>query len=117
MFHFPREKIVSSCARSTPPAARQHRSHHGLKITIPREKEGDIVVPVQEEGQDLVIGVIGAILDISDLFPLVSGVKIGSTGETLLVLVKEDGTIISGAEMPSALQEKLLYFEDRKSVV
>jgi hypothetical protein len=74
-----------------------------------------IVVPVQEEGQDLVIGVIGAILDISDLFPLVSGVKIGSTGETLLV--KEDGTIISGAEMPSALQEKLLYFDDIKAAM
>ena len=75
------------------------------------------MVPVQEEGQDLVSGVIGAILDISDLFPLVSGVKIGSTGETLLVLVKEDGTIISGAEMPSALQEKLLYFDDIKAAM
>ena len=44
-----------------------------------------VVVPIQEEGKDQVIGVIGALVDISDLFPLVSGVKIGSTGETLLV--------------------------------
>jgi Cache domain len=91
-----------------------------------------IAVPIQEENQELVIGTIGSVIDISDLFPLVSGVKIGSTGETLLV--KEDGTVISGIEtagvvspspeqpaepghlLPS-LQEKIPYMDDIKSAM
>lgn len=69
-----------------------------------------IAVPVLEDGQDLVIGAIGAIVDISDLFPLVTGVKIGSTGETLLV--KDDGTIIAGAELDARQPRQLAYFDD-----
>lgn len=69
-----------------------------------------IAVPILEEGQDVVIGTIGAVLDISDLFPLVTGVKIGSTGETLLV--KDDGTIIAGSELGAGSQLRLAYFDD-----
>jgi hypothetical protein len=69
-----------------------------------------IVVPIQEEGKDQIIGVIGALVDISDLFPLASGVKIGSTGETLLV--KDDGTILAGREGNLSPGEKLPYMDD-----
>ncbi len=69
-----------------------------------------IAVPILEDGQDVVIGAIGAIVDISDLFPLVSGVKIGSTGETLLV--KDDGTIIAGAELDEKQPRQISYFDD-----
>jgi hypothetical protein len=69
-----------------------------------------IAVPIVEEGTDTVIGTIGAILDISDLFPLVTGVKIGSTGETLLV--KDDGTVIAGTELGAGRPRQLSYFDD-----
>jgi Cache domain len=74
-----------------------------------------IAVPILEEGQDLVIGTIGAILDITDLFPIVTGVKIGSTGETLLV--KDDGTIIAGTELGAGRPSKLAYFEDIRNAL
>jgi len=69
-----------------------------------------IAVPILEDGQDVVIGTIGAIVDIRDLFPLVTGVKIGSTGETLLI--KDDGTIIAGAELDSKASKQLAYIDD-----
>jgi hypothetical protein len=70
----------------------------------------NIWVPIQEEGKDQVIGTIGAIVDISDLFPLVTGVSIGNTGETLLV--RGDGTILAGAEGEQQLGTKLPYMDD-----
>ena len=69
-----------------------------------------IAVPILEDGQDTVIGTIGNIVDISDLFPLVTGVKIGSTGETLLV--KDDGTIIAGENLDSKASSQLAYIDD-----
>jgi len=69
-----------------------------------------VAIPILEEGQDTVIGTIGAMVDIRDLYPLVTGVKIGSTGETLLV--KEDGTIIAGAELDSKPASQLAYMDD-----
>jgi len=69
-----------------------------------------IAVPILEDSQDVVIGTIGAIVDISDLFPLVTGVKIGSSGETLLV--KHDGTVIAGAELDSKTSRQLAYIDD-----
>jgi Cache domain len=69
-----------------------------------------IAVPILEDGQDAVIGAIGAVVDIRDLYPLVTGVKIGSTGETLLI--KDDGTIIAGEELDSKASRKLAYFDD-----
>jgi Cache domain len=69
-----------------------------------------IAVPIFEAGQDAVIGTIGAIVDIRDLFPLVTGVKIGSTGETLLV--KDDGAVIAGAELGAGVPRQLSYFDD-----
>jgi hypothetical protein len=74
-----------------------------------------IAVPILEEGQDLVIGTIGAIVDIRDLFPIVTGVKIGSTGETLLV--KDDGTIIAGTELGAGRPSKLTYFDDIRNAL
>ncbi|MCI0622527.1 MAG: cache domain-containing protein [Acidobacteria bacterium] len=74
-----------------------------------------IAVPVLEDAQDLVIGTIGAVVDISDLFPLVTGVKIGSTGETLLV--KDDGTIIAGAELDSQRSTQLAYIDDIRNAM
>src|SRR5262245_2135092 len=69
-----------------------------------------IAVPILEDSQDVVIGTIGAIVDISDLFPLVTGVKIGSSGETLLV--KDDGTVIAGAELDSKTSRQLAYIDE-----
>jgi len=69
-----------------------------------------IAVPILEDGQDTVIGTIGNIVDISDLFPLVTGVKIGSTGETLLV--NDDGTIIAGENLDSKSSSQLAYIDD-----
>ena len=69
-----------------------------------------IAVPILEDGQDLVIGIIGAIVDIRDLFPLVTGVKIGITGETLLI--KDDGTIIAGEDLDSKTSRQLAYIDD-----
>jgi len=69
-----------------------------------------IAVPILEDGQDTVIGTIGNIVDISDLFPLVTGVKIGRTGETLLI--KDDGTIIAGENLDSKASSQLAYIDD-----
>lgn len=69
-----------------------------------------IAVPILEDGQDTVIGTIGTIVDISDLFPLVTGVKIGNTGETLLI--KDDGTIIAGENLDSKSSSQLAYIDD-----
>lgn len=69
-----------------------------------------IIVPIQEEGKDMVLGLIGALVDISDLFPLASGVKIGSTGETLLV--KDDGTLLAGSEVNIIPGQKIPYMDD-----
>ncbi len=55
-----------------------------------------IVVPVVNAMPEEVMGVIGVAIDISDLFPLVAGTRIGATGTMLLA--REDGTII-GSEM------------------
>jgi len=69
-----------------------------------------VAVPILEDGQDAVIGTVGAIVDIRDLFPLVTGVKIGRTGETWLI--KDDGTIIAGAELDSTTSKQLSYIDD-----
>ena len=74
-----------------------------------------IAVPILEDGQDVVIGTIGNIVDISDLFPLVTGVKVGRTGETLLV--KDDGTIIAGAELDSKSSRQLAYIDDIRNAM
>ncbi len=69
-----------------------------------------IVVPIQDEGKEGVTGIIGALVDISDLFPLVSGVKIGSSGETLLI--NDQGGIISGSEFAPGQETHVSYIED-----
>jgi len=69
-----------------------------------------IAVPILEDGQDTVIGTIGTVVDIRDLFPLVTGVKIGGTGETLLI--KDDGTIIAGENLDSKSSSQLAYIDD-----
>ncbi len=74
-----------------------------------------IVVPIQEEGKEQVIGVIGALVDISDLFPLVTGVKVGSTGETLLVT--EQGNIVSSSEINLRQQIQLPYMDDIRNAL
>ncbi len=58
-----------------------------------------VVVPVVKDEPEEVTGVIGAAIDISDLFPLVSGTRIGATGNTLLS--REDGTVIAGSVLAS----------------
>ena len=55
-----------------------------------------IVVPVANEAPEEVIGVIGVAVDISDLFLLVTGTRIGATGN--MALAREDGTVI-GSEV------------------
>ena len=53
-----------------------------------------IVVPVVNETPEEVIGVIGVAVDISDLFLLVTGTRIGATGN--MSLARQDGTVIGG---------------------
>ena len=55
-----------------------------------------IVVPVVNETPEEVIGVIGVAVDISDLFLLVTGTRIGATGN--MSLARLDGTLI-GSEV------------------
>ncbi len=55
-----------------------------------------VVVPVVNAMPEEVMGVIGVAIDISDLFPLVAGTRVGATGTMLLA--REDGTII-GSEV------------------
>ncbi|HVN77986.1 MAG TPA: cache domain-containing protein [Terriglobia bacterium] len=74
-----------------------------------------VVVPIQDEVKDQVLGIIGALIDISDLFPLVSGVRVGSTGETLLVT--DQGNVISGSEVTLRELIPLPYFDDIRNAM
>jgi hypothetical protein len=63
-----------------------------------------IGVPVQDEGSGRFLGSIHALVDVSDLFLLFSRVQIGPTGRALLV--KEDGTVISGPDVNLSMNLK-----------
>jgi hypothetical protein len=53
-----------------------------------------IGVPIIEKGSNKVIGTLDALIEVSNLFPIVRKATVGATGRALLV--KEDGTVISG---------------------
>lgn len=74
-----------------------------------------IGMPIREEPSQRVIGTVDALVDVSSLLPLINRHQIGATARTLLV--KEDGTVISGpgvtlskkvqSEEYSAIQDSL----------
>ncbi len=61
-------------------------------------------VPVLEEGTNRFIGTVDALIDISSLFPVVTELQVGAMGRTLLV--KDDGTVISGPRVDLSMNLK-----------
>jgi hypothetical protein len=61
-------------------------------------------VPVVEEGTSRLIGTLDALVDVSSLFPVIQRLQLGGTGRTLLV--KDDGTVISGPQSNLAMRLK-----------
>ncbi len=63
-----------------------------------------IGVPILEEGSNRFIGSLDALVDISSLFAIVNRPQAGPTARTLLV--KDDGTIISGPRVDLSMRLK-----------
>lgn len=61
-------------------------------------------VPVLEEGSHRFIGAVDALVDVSSLSPIMHRLQIGPSARTLLV--KEDGTVISGPQVNLAMRVK-----------
>ena len=61
-------------------------------------------VPVLEQGTNRFIGTVDALVDVSSLAPILNRLQIGPTGRALLL--KEDGTIISGPSINLAMNLK-----------
>ena len=61
-------------------------------------------VPVLEENSSRFIGTVDALVDISTLFPIVNRAQIGPAGR--IILVKEDGTVISAPHMTLSMKQK-----------
>lgn len=61
-------------------------------------------VPILEEGTNRFVGAVDALLEISSVFPVVNRVHLGTGSRALLV--KEDGTVISGPGMNLAMKLK-----------
>ncbi len=63
-----------------------------------------IGVPVMEEGTSRLIGTLDALVDVTSLFPVIQRLQLGGSGRTLLV--KDDGTVISGPQSNLAMKLK-----------
>jgi hypothetical protein len=63
-----------------------------------------IAIPALEEGSGRFIGAVSALVDVSGLFALLSREGIGRTGHILLV--KDDGTVVSGPDVSPDLKLK-----------
>ena len=63
-----------------------------------------IGVPILEEGTARVIGTVDALVDISNLFPVVNRLQFGQTARTLLVT--DDGTVISAPKINLSMRIK-----------
>jgi hypothetical protein len=63
-----------------------------------------IGIPVLEEGSGRFIGAVSALVDVSGLFALLSRERIGRTGH--LLLVKDDGTVVSGPDVSPDMKLK-----------
>ncbi len=61
-------------------------------------------VPILEEGSNRFIGAVDALLEVSSVFPVVNRVQLGTGSRALLV--KEDGTVISGPQVNLAMKLK-----------
>ena len=61
-------------------------------------------VPIVEEGSNRFIGTIDALLEVSAVFPIVNRSQLGVSSRSLLV--KEDGTVISGPQINLAMKLK-----------
>lgn len=61
-------------------------------------------IPIKEEGSDRFIGTVDALVDVSSLFPIINRAHVGSNGRTLLV--KADGTVITGPDVNLAMKLK-----------
>ena len=64
----------------------------------------EIDVPVLEEGSGRFIGAVSALVDISSLFSILNRQQVGRTGRILLV--KDDGTVISAPNVSPELKLK-----------
>lgn len=74
-----------------------------------------IGMPLHEEGSNRVIGTVDALMDVTSLLPLVNRVHLGPTGRVLLV--KEDGTVISGPDVTLAARMKSQEWESVKDAI
>jgi hypothetical protein len=63
-----------------------------------------IGVPVTEESSTRFIGTLDALVDVSSVFPIINRMQIGQTGR--MMLVKEDGTVISAPQGNLAMKLK-----------
>jgi hypothetical protein len=63
-----------------------------------------IGVPVLEEGTNRFLGAVDALVDISNLFPIVNRRQVGPSARTLLL--KEDATVIAGPNISMATNVK-----------
>ncbi|MBI4873900.1 MAG: cache domain-containing protein [Acidobacteria bacterium] len=61
-------------------------------------------VPIMEEGSNRFIGVVDSLLEVSAIFPIINRAQLGPASRTLLV--KEEGTIISGPQISLAMKQK-----------
>ena len=64
----------------------------------------EIDVPVLEESSGRFVGAVSALADISGLFPILNRQHVGRTGRILLV--KDDGTVVSGPNVTPELKLK-----------
>ena len=74
-----------------------------------------IGVPILEEGTGRFLGTVDALLDVASLRPIVNRIQIGETGRTLLV--KDDGTVISGPGADLAMNVKSREFAVLREVL
>src|SRR6266498_4542317 len=63
-----------------------------------------IGVPIVEEDSNRFIGTLDALVDVSSIFPVINRTQIGQTGR--MILVKEDGTVISAPQANLAMKLK-----------
>jgi hypothetical protein len=74
-----------------------------------------IGMPLHEEGSNRVIGTVDALMDLSGLLPLVNRLQLGPTARILLV--KEDGTVISGPDVTLMARMKSEEWEAVKDAI
>lgn len=75
---------------------------------VTRQNYLGIGVPVVDPETGRFLGTLDALIEVSSLFPIVSQAQVGSGGRALLV--KDDGTVISGPQTTLAMGRKSVEF-------